>query len=145
MTDPLRFTFEVGCGVDHAFATWTDRIAMWWPADHTVTGEPAAVVLEGRVGGRLYECSPRGTEHEWGVVTDWRPPAVLSYEWHLGVGPESATTVTVTFDALDGDRTRVQIEQSGWERLGSRAADLRDRNRVGWQSLEGNFRKAVEI
>jgi hypothetical protein len=50
VTDTLRVSFEVGCGMDHAFATWTERIGTWWPADHTLSGRPVLIVLEGRVG-----------------------------------------------------------------------------------------------
>ena len=54
---------------------WTSGIATWWPRDHTITKGPGvAVVLEGRVGGRIYERAPDGTEHEWGEVTVWQPP-----------------------------------------------------------------------
>jgi uncharacterized protein YndB with AHSA1/START domain len=144
MTEPLRVSFEVRAAADHAFATWTERIAQWWPADHTISGSPETVVLEGRVGGRIYERSARGEEHEWGVVTEWRPPDSLAYRWHLGVGRERATDVAITFRAIDNDTTRVEIEQSGWDRLGQDAPALRDRNRAGWGSLEPHFRAAVE-
>ena len=97
MSEPLRFAFEVACPMDHAFATWTERIATWWPADHTVSGAPEAVVFERRVGGRIYERTPEGDEHLWGEVAAFDPPAHLAYHWHLGVGPELATEVGVTF------------------------------------------------
>jgi uncharacterized protein YndB with AHSA1/START domain len=144
MTDPLRISFEVGCGVDHAFATWTERIGAWWPADHTLSGGPVLIVLEGRVGGRIYERTAQGKEHNWGVVTVWQPPAALAYRWHLGVDPDSATMVAVTFSALDHDRTMVQIEQTGWERLGEAASEQRRRNRSGWEALKPPFCAAAE-
>jgi hypothetical protein len=31
MIEPLRLSFEVGCDPQHAFATWTERAASWWP------------------------------------------------------------------------------------------------------------------
>ena len=144
MTDSLRISFEVACAADHAFATWTERIGTWWPADHTVSGAPIAVVLEGWVGGRIYERTRHGDEHDWGVITAWQPPDLLAYRWHLGVGPESATEVAVLFSPLDANRTRVEIEQSGWERLGPAASQLRSRNRAGWESLVSHVRVAVE-
>jgi len=144
MTEELRFSFEVACGVDHAFATWTERIATWWPADHTVSGSPATVVLEGREGGRLYERTQHGEEHDWGVVTAWRPPNLLGYRWRLGVDATMSTDVAVTFVPLDAETTRVEIRQSGWERLGPAASDLRNRNIAGWESLVLHFRAAVE-
>ena len=144
MTEPLQISFEVACAVDDAFSTWTERIGTWWPADHTISGSLAEVIFEGRVGGRIYERTPQGEEHEWGVVTDWRPPKELGYRWHLGFGPESFTEVAVTFSQLDKDRTRVEIEQTGWERLGSAADEIRNRNRAGWDSLIPHLCAALE-
>ena len=133
----------MACGIDHAFATWTQRIATWWPDDHTVSGAPASVVIEGLVGGRIYERTPNGDEYDWGVVTAWRPPELIAYRWYLGVGADQATDVTIRFVRLHAEETRVEIEQSGWERLGAAAVELRDRNRGGWESLMPHFRAAV--
>ena len=144
MTEVLRLSFEVACEADHAFATWTERIAAWWPADHTVSGSPATVVLEGREGGRIYERAQHGEEHDWGVVTVWRPPHLVAYRWHLGGDAGAATDVEVRFVRLDVAVTRVDIEQSGWERLGPAASELRRRNVSGWGSLVPHFRAAVE-
>jgi hypothetical protein len=144
MTEALRLSFDVSCGAEHAFATWTERIATWWPADHTVSGAPATVIMEGREGGRIYERTRHGEEHDWGVVTTWRPPNLVAYRWHLGVDAEAATDVAVTFVPLDEETTRVEIEQSGWERLGAVASDLRHRNQAGWESLVPHFRNGVE-
>lgn len=143
MSEPLRFSFEVACGAEHAFATWTQRIAMWWPADHTVSGSPQSVVLEGLIGGRIYERTAHGDEYDWGVVTAWRPPDLLAYRWDLGVDKDRATDVAIRFVPLHAQATRVEIEQSGWERLGAAAPELRDRNRSGWESLMPHFRAAV--
>jgi hypothetical protein len=38
MIEPLRLSVQLDCPVAHAFDVWTAKIAMWWPADHTVTG-----------------------------------------------------------------------------------------------------------
>ena len=143
MSDPLRFSFDVACDADHAFATWTQRITLWWPPDHTVSGSPEAVVLEGLIGGRIYERTAHGDEHDWGVVTAWRPPVLVGYRWYLGGDADRATDVAIRFVPLDAQATRVEIEQSGWERLGAAAGELRDRNRSGWESLMPHFRAAV--
>ena len=108
MTSPLRISFEVACPAEHAFAVWTSRIGTWWPPDHTVSGEAdLTVVLEGVVGGRIFERTSEGVEHDWGTVTIWEPPAALGYSWHLGRDPEDATDVEVHFVAHDeADRDR---------------------------------------
>ena len=67
--EPLRLSLDVDCAPEDAFAVWTERFSLWWPADHTVTGDPALVALEPRLGGRIYERGADGTEHEWGEIT----------------------------------------------------------------------------
>ena len=75
MTAPLRMSFDVACSAGHAFTVWTAGIGTWWPPDHTMTGRAEEVVLQGGVGGRIYERTADGAEHEWGEVTVWQPPA----------------------------------------------------------------------
>ncbi len=135
MTSPLRITFDVACSPEHAFATWTERIDAWWPADHTVSGEADTdVVMEAGVGGRIYERTGAGTEHHWGTVTEWDPPGRLGYLWHIGADPADATDVQIRFMGVGVAATRIEIEHRGWERLGRRAASMQDRNRVGWET-----------
>jgi len=75
MTPPLRISFDVDCSAEHAFTVRTSGIATWWPADHTVTGRTDLdVVMQSGVGGRIYERTPDGAEHDWGEVTVWSPP-----------------------------------------------------------------------
>ena len=143
MTAPLDLTFEVACEPDQAFAAWTDRFSNWWPDDHTVTGDPASVVLEPRLGGRIYERARDGAEHEWGEVTVWEPPVRLCYLWHLRRDRADATEVEIRFLG-EGARTRVEIEHRGWERLGADAPEWRERNRGGWQTLLPHFIAAIE-
>jgi uncharacterized protein YndB with AHSA1/START domain len=144
VSEPLVITFEVGCVADHAFDMWTTRIATWWPSNHSVSGNPDTVVLEPRLGGRLYERSPDGTEYEWGEVTRWEPPQRLAYRWHLGRDPQAATNVEVRFEDLGPTTTRVVIEHSDWEQLGADAELWRDRNRTGWETLLPHYRAAIE-
>jgi uncharacterized protein YndB with AHSA1/START domain len=144
VSEPLRFGFEVDCPPAHAFAVWTDGIGTWWPADHTVTGEVGLrVQLEGRVGGRVYERTAGGEEHDWGEVTAWEPPSRLAYRWFLRADRADATDVEIRFSALDGGRTRVEIVHTGWERLGARGPAWRERNTAGWTTLLPHYRAAV--
>jgi len=138
--DPIRLEFEVACPVEHAFATWTERISIWWPASHTVSAVAGLQVLfEPRVGGRIFERTPAGDEFEWGEVTAWEPPERLGYLWHLRADPADATEVDIRFVPIDGARTRVEIEHRGWERLGSVGTERRDADRAGWAGLLPHF------
>ena len=98
MIEPIRLAFEVDCPAGHAFDVWTTRIAQWWPTDHTVSGEPGlTVVLEGRPGGRIFERTTDGIEHDWGEVTVWEPPSRFVYLWHLRRDRADATEVEIRF------------------------------------------------
>jgi hypothetical protein len=144
MTEPLYISFDVACPVSHAFAVWTARIGTWWPADHTVTGESGLdVVLERRVGGRIFERTRAGAEYDWGEVTVWEPPYRLAYLWHLRRDRVDATEVEIRFiDA--GTVTRVEIAHRGWERLGAKGPDWREANRGGWTTLLPHYVTAVQ-
>jgi hypothetical protein len=144
MTDPLRFSFDVDCSAEHAFSVWTSRIDTWWPSDHTVSGEAELVVLQSGVGGRIFERTPDGVEHDWGEVTLWNPPTQLAYLWHLGADRTAATEVEVRFVARGAATTRIEIEHRGWEQLGEAADQWRDRNRVGWDTLLPHFLTQIE-
>ena len=142
VTEPLLTAFDVACSAEHAVDVWTTRISTWWPNDHTNGG--GDVVLEQGVGGRLLERQGDGTEHVWGEITTWDPPARLGYTWHIGQPVSNATDVEVRFVAVGDDATRVEIEQRGWETYGSEAGIWRARNRIGWDSLATHFTRAIE-
>jgi uncharacterized protein YndB with AHSA1/START domain len=144
--EPLRLDFEVACPSDRAFEVWTAHIATWWPADHTVTGDDdLLVVLEGREGGRIYERTRDGVEHDWGWVTAWEPPGRLVYRWHLKRDRSDATEVEIRFLPLGPERTRVEIEHRDWERLGAEGQAWRDRNAGGWSTLLPHYVSAAEM
>jgi hypothetical protein len=142
--EPLRLTFDVPCPPGLAFEVWTVGIDGWWPADHTASGEgDATVVLEPRPGGRIYERTAAGVEHDWGEVTVWEPPARFVYLWHLRRDRADATEVEIRFQPLGESGTRVEIEHRGWERLGAGGQEWRDRNMGGWSTLLPHYRTAA--
>ena len=143
MTARLRISFEVACSAEHAFAVWTSAIGTWWPPDHTVSGRPQRVVLQAGIGGRIYERTPEGIEHDWGTVTGWEPPSRLAYHWHIGRGPDEATEVEIRFQPQGPALTLVEIDHSGWERLGPAGDERHARNRAGWETLLPHFRQAL--
>jgi len=135
---PIYREFEVGCSVEHAFDTWTNRIDLWWPLSrHSVSREQAASVrIEPRLGGRIIETTRDGREILWGTVNHWEPPVRFGYLWHIGEADDSeATQVRITFTALGEAKTRVTIEHKGWEKAGPGAGPRRQGNERGWDGL----------
>ena len=97
MIEPLRLSVDLDCAADHAFDVWTRRLSMWWPKDHSVSGDPETEIhLEPWVYGRIFERTPDGTEHDWGRINRWDPPSHLGYQWHIGRDADAATDVELT-------------------------------------------------
>ncbi len=143
--EPLRLSFDIRCPAEHAFEVWTTRWSSWWPTGHSASGNPdTLVVLEPRLGGRIYERTPEGTEIDWGEITQWSPPRRLGYLWHISRDRSDATTVELTFVDLGGGVTRLDIVHSGWERLGAQGPAFREANTSGWSALIPRFVEAAE-
>jgi len=135
----------VAAPVEQAFRVFTEEIHTWWPLrTHAVdTDESDTVVLEGRVGGRLFERTPTGEEHDWGAVVAWEPPTRIGYTWHPGRGAETAQEVEVTFTPT-GDGTRVDIRHWGWEKLGDHLDETIANYNEGWDLVLGRYAQATE-
>jgi uncharacterized protein YndB with AHSA1/START domain len=96
--EPLRVEFTVACDAARAFSLWAEQTTRWWPHGHSVSAERGlTVTFEPRPGGRIYERTRDGTEHDWGEVLVWEPPHRLVYLWHLRFDRSDATEVEVTF------------------------------------------------
>ena len=145
MIEPLTYTFDLACSSRHAFDVWTSKIDAWWPSNHTYSGEvDAHVFLERHLGGRIYERTSDGTEHEWGEVTVWDPPVRFGYLWRMRKSRDDGTDVEINFIEVDEDATRVEIVHTGWERLGADGPDWRERNVGGWSGVIPHFIAAAQ-
>jgi uncharacterized protein YndB with AHSA1/START domain len=143
--EPLRLSYEIACSPEHAFEVWTTRVSTWWPKGHSASGNPdTRVVLEPRLGGRIFERTPDGGEIDWGQITDWSPPRRLGYVWHISRDRSDATDVELTFVDLGDGTTRLDIVHRGWERLGAKGLEWREANTDGWSALIPNFIAAAE-
>jgi uncharacterized protein YndB with AHSA1/START domain len=138
---PVRVAVEVRRGVEEAFGVFTAEITAWWPvASHSVEPDKvAAVVLEGRLGGRLYERWHDGGQADWGRVLAWEPPTRLVLAWSPNPERTAETEVEVRFTAVGAGRTRVELEHRGWERLGDLAAEASSSYRDGWPRVLAGF------
>jgi uncharacterized protein YndB with AHSA1/START domain len=55
------------------------------------------MTFECRPGGRIFERTPDGVEHDWGEVLAWEPPHRLAYLWHQSTDRGRATEVDISF------------------------------------------------
>lgn len=140
----IRKSVTVSVPPEQAFRVFTEGIASWWPMHHHAveTDKAEAIVLEGEVGGRLYERTSEGVEHAWGVVTAWEPPDRVAFTWHPGRDEKTAQQIEVTF-ASEGTATRVELLHAGWERYGEKAAESMSQYDSGWATVLGSFAEAA--
>ncbi len=144
--DAVRKSVEVAVPPARAWRVFTEEMGSWWPlATHSIGVEqgtpPDGVVVEGHVGGVIYETL--GDERRtWGTVVEWDPPTRLSVEWTVGAGP--ATRWTATFSAT-ATGTRVDLVHAGFEAHGDRADEMRASYGAedGWAGVLARFAEAA--
>jgi uncharacterized protein YndB with AHSA1/START domain len=140
----VRKTVTVAASLERAFEVFTERIAAWWPLDTYSLGESRTqdVVLEGREGGRVYEVIAGGEEGYWATVTAWDPPNRVALSWQVNPEAAAPTEIEVRFTPA-GERTRVDLEHRGFERLGEVATESSKNYGKGWQLILGRYAEAA--
>jgi uncharacterized protein YndB with AHSA1/START domain len=131
----VRLSIEVAVGVERAFEVFTHDFDRIKPREHNMLGEPIEeTILEPKAGGRLYDRAASGATCDWGAVLAFEPPHRLlltwniSPQWQLETDPASVSEIEVTFTALDGGSTRVDLEHRNLDRHGD-----------GWQGLRSGL------
>jgi Activator of Hsp90 ATPase homolog 1-like protein len=124
----VRRTITVAASQQRAFEVFTAQFGTWWPREYSIgEAEMADFVLEPKVGGRWYEVGEDGQECETGHVMHFEPPDRVTLAWHLDGSwqydpdPAHASEVDVRFIAERPTRTRVELEQRGFDRHGGTA------------------------
>lgn len=136
---PITKSITVQAPLELAFEIFTERMGQWWPlATHSIGDGVADARVEGRVGGRIYQVGRDGAEADWGVVSIWEPPDRFAMEWKVDPDALAPTVIDVRFTET-GTGTRVELEHSHWERLGSDASGTRDGYDTGWDVVLSGF------
>jgi uncharacterized protein YndB with AHSA1/START domain len=146
---PVRKSIVVKADAQKCFAAFTGGIGRWWPRSKSIGASAQEdVILEPRVGGRWYERGADGSECEWGKVLEWHPPTRVILAWQIDSNWKfDATLITeieIIFTPVDAYQTRVDVEHRRLERLGEKAAQVRDAydSESGWGGvlkIFGNF------
>lgn len=140
MIEPIRRTIVVRCSPERAFEVFTAETSSWWPFDsHSIAADTERsraerVVMEPRVGGRVYEVQADGAEASWGEMRTWDPPRRLVLAWKPNDRQQPPTELEVTFEP-HADGTAVTLEHRGWERLGPRGDEAREGYAIDWPKV----------
>lgn len=133
---------------ERAFDMFTRDIGTWWPKhQHSLDSENTeTVVLEPRLGGKLFQRQKDGTIHKWGEVTAFERPGSFTLSWHIGREVEDATRVHVSFEDAGGGLTVVRLIHDGFENMASGdGADMREGYNNGWVNVfENHFANAFD-
>ena len=142
-SDPKQAVIKsiiVELSIERAFHLWTERISTWWPASHSISGDPETqVMIEAKVGGRLYERASNGHEYDWGAVDVWQPPFRLAFTWYLGSDQAHPTHVEVQFISLAMNKTRIELEHRGPELVGDLWEQRKHIFRASWETVLAEF------
>jgi uncharacterized protein YndB with AHSA1/START domain len=131
---PVSKSLRLDCTAEEAFHAFTEEFSLWWPsATHSLgrSEKVRRVVFEARLDGRLYEIWRDGSEHQWGVITEWDPPRRVTFTWHVGRDPTQASEVTIRVMPAESG-CLVELAHSKWESLGAEAAKIREGYESGW-------------
>jgi uncharacterized protein YndB with AHSA1/START domain len=136
---PLIKKVAVPAPPERAFHLFTAEISAWWPLLTHSIAEAAArrITFPSSVGGQIVEYDDDGPVGAWGTVTDWDPPAYVSFSWHPGTDPAEATRVSVRFTPV-AEGTEVELVHDGWERR-TGGAVVRHNYDTGWDRVLGEY------
>jgi uncharacterized protein YndB with AHSA1/START domain len=128
----VRKSVAVQTDVEHAFRVFTEEIASWWPVETHSIHKQVTPVLEGTVGGRVYERTEDGREEHWAKVLAWEPPHRLVLEWQ--VNPERRPSEIEVIFSTEGEATRVDLEHRGLE-----DEEMKGSYYDGWDVVLGRY------
>jgi uncharacterized protein YndB with AHSA1/START domain len=138
--EPIRRSVTVSWPQEEAYRRFTQDFAKWWPSySYSIGGSRVKrVVFEPRPGGRIYEEHKDGTRMRWGEVIALEPPGRVVFTFHPSRAESDAQQVEITFSP-DGDRTRVDLVSTGWEKMSDKAQHTRGGYQLGWGLVLDRF------
>jgi uncharacterized protein YndB with AHSA1/START domain len=139
---PVLRSVAVAVDAERAFEVFTRRIGDWWPlAQYGCFGEETdGVAFE---GARLVERSKSGGEAVWGEILAWEPPFRIAFTWHPGAEDGAPMTEVEVRFRPQGGSTTVELEHTGWERLGEGWEESRSQYENGWPAVLDLFAQAM--
>jgi uncharacterized protein YndB with AHSA1/START domain len=123
--DALHLQIEIDAPPERAFQVLTQRFDQIKPRHHNLLSvDIAETVLEPWPGGRIYDRGVDGSLCRWGRVLTVDAPNRLVFtwdvspQWQLEPDPARCSEVEITFTAIDGDRTLVDLAHRHLDRHG---------------------------
>ena len=131
----------IAAPVERVYAAWTraESLAVWMGPGPEFGA--ASVTLDFRVGG-AFEIVMHGEEdfRQTGEYVEIVPNERLVMTWvsHWVAEPETTTCVTVRFEAVGNDKTRLRLQHDVPE------SDTYEGHRDGWRTIVDRFERSLE-
>jgi hypothetical protein len=139
---PVVKTLEIKRSADDAFRMYVHEGAKWWPLDtHALSPEnntkAVDLIVEPRVGGRVYEVAEDKREFDWGEVLAYESGRRFAMTWQLGRARAQSGEIEVLFEPLGPSSCRITLTHTGWERMGEEGPPMRAGYDAGWGQVFG--------
>ena len=128
---------EINAGREQVFAALTKGTALWWGLDYVESKIASDIILEPRLGGRLYErwgrdgSDTHGAIH--GTVTAIHRPELLRLTGAFGLTRQVVKSV-VAFELIAESEAKTKVLFS-YEAVGNIDKETKDRYFKSWQDL----------
>jgi uncharacterized protein YndB with AHSA1/START domain len=121
VTEPIVRSVEVAASAERVFPLLVEPASLqqWWPD---------VAEVDPQLGGQIRMEFRGGESVVTGEVTRYEPPRAIAFTWVRSERPDVATHVELTVTQVDGDRCRVDVVHSGWERV----PEWRPLHDAGW-------------
>jgi DNA-binding transcriptional ArsR family regulator/uncharacterized protein YndB with AHSA1/START domain len=130
----------INAPAERVFEALTNDISPWWGAPYLITEAPQSIILEPKVGGRMYEESGAGEGALWAMVTAIKKNEHLELTGPIGMSGALHSIATINLEPKnEGEATLVKFSHQAIGQLGE---ETQANYNAGWQDLLGVRLKA---
>ena len=138
----FRFTIELPAAASRAWTALVKEVNAWWPGDFHAAGETSRMILEPKLGGRLYEDAGDGNGVLWYQVIALDAPRSITFSGAIAppFGGPATTLLRLSLEEISAKTTALEIHdslfghiegcdaQAGWRQVfGSLATYLKEK------------------
>ena len=109
----------INAPAERVFEALTNDISPWWGAPYLITEAPQSIILEPKVGGRMYEESGVGEGALWAMVTAIKKNEHLELTGPIGMSGALHSIATINLEPKnEGEATLVKFSHQAIGQLG---------------------------
>ncbi|MEK6480569.1 SRPBCC family protein [Catalinimonas sp. 4WD22] len=146
----IKRTFLVGLSAHEAFHKFIKELGEWWPREYSWSQDKLeSISIEARKDGLCTEIGPHGFRADWGRVIEIDVPQLIVFKWQISPqrvpepDPSKSSEVSIKFEEVQSDSTRLLFEHRNFEKHGEDAEEYRQAmdSERGWDYILALFLK----